>query len=139
MRSSEEREQEDIDIVDGLRSGGVDLRSRRAQRAVRAMHRREREASLYSDPWIEQEERAAAQVPSLPVRSFPPPVRSSPAKPLLTERQRNVVMDALFGQAAPAAQTVLDMASTETGKKVVGVGGLAVGAMLFPLLGAIRR
>ena len=138
MRSREEREQEDADIVGGLRGGSVDLRSQRAQRAVRAMHRREREASAYSDPWIEQEERVAAQVPSRPVRSPAAPPKK-PSKPLLTERQMSVVMDALFGQAAPAAQTVLDMASTDTGKKVVGVGGLAVGAMLFPLLGGIRR
>lgn len=137
MRSSEEREGEDTEIVGGLRRGEIDLRSRRAQRAVRAMHRREREASSYSDPWIEQEERVAAQVPSRPVRVVEPPKK--PSKPILTERQVGVVLETLFGQAAPAAQTVLDMASTDTGKKVVGVGGLAVGAMLFPLLGAIRR
>lgn len=138
MKSYEEREQEDAEIVGGLRSGEVDLRSRRAQRAVRAMHRREREASSYSDPWIEEEERLAAQVPSRPVRSSVSPPRK-PSKPLLTERQMSVVMEVLFGQAAPAAQTVFDMASTDTGKKVVAVGGLALGSMLLPLVGSIRR
>lgn len=137
MRSREEREQEDADIVGGLRGGSVDLRSQRAQRAVRAMHRREREASSYSDPWIEEEERVAAQVPARPVRTAAAPKK--PSKPLLTERQMSVVMEALFGQAAPAAQTVLDMASTDTGKKVVAVGGLALGSMLLPLVGSIRR
>jgi hypothetical protein len=138
MRSRDEREQEDADIVGGLRGGSVDLRSQRAQRAVRAMHRREREASSYSDPWIEQEERVAAQVPSRPVRTVAASPKK-PGKPLLTERQMSVVMETLFGQAAPAAQTMLDMASTDTGKKVVAVGGLALGSMLLPLVGSIRR
>ena len=138
MRSSEERETEDADIVRGLRDGKLDLRAQRAQRAVRAMHRREREASSYSDPWIEQEEEVAVRVPRPPasVRSASP---KKPSKPILTERQMNVVMETLFGQAAPAAQTVLDMASSDTGKKVVAVGGLALGSMLLPLVGGIRR
>jgi hypothetical protein len=102
------------------------------------MHRREREASSYSDPWIEQEERVAAQVPSRPVRTVAASPKK-PGKPLLTERQMSVVMETLFGQAAPAAQTMLDMASTDTGKKVVAVGGLALGSMLLPLVGSIRR
>jgi hypothetical protein len=139
MRSVEERETEDTDIVRGLRDGKLDLRAQRAQRAVRAMHRREREASSYSDPWIEQEEEVAVRVPRPPSRPGSAASPKKPSKPILTERQMNVVMETLFGQAAPAAQTVLDMASSDTGKKVVAVGGLALGSMLLPLVGGIRR
>jgi hypothetical protein len=139
MRGADEREREDADIVRGLRRGEIDLRSQRAQRAVRAMHRAQHQASVYSDPWIEEEEAAAARpapsVPSRP-RASPPPRAS---KPLLTERQQNVVMETLFGQAAPAFQTALDMARSGTGQKVVAVSGLALGSMLLPLIGAIRR
>lgn len=138
MRSSEERETEDAGIVRGLRDGKVDLRAQRTQRAVRAMHRREREASSYSDPWIEQEEEVAVRVPR-PPRAVQTVSPKKSSKPILTERQMNVVMETLFGQAAPAAQTVLDMASSDTGKKVVAVGGLALGSMLLPLVGGIRR
>jgi hypothetical protein len=139
MRDADEREQEDMDIVRGLRRGEVDLRSQRAQRAVRAMHRAQRQASVYSDPWIEEEEAAAARsAPPAPSRPrTPPPSRAS--KPLLTERQQDVVMETLFGQAAPAFQTALDMARSDTGQKVVAVSGLALGSMLLPLIGAIRR
>jgi DNA-binding transcriptional LysR family regulator len=137
MRDHDEREQEDVEIVRGLRRGEVDLRSQRAQRAVRSMHRAQREASIYSDPWIEEEEAAAARAaPPAPSRPRTPPRAS---KPLLTERQQNVVMETLFGQAAPAVQTALDMARSDTGQKVVAVGGLALGSMLLPLIGAIRR
>jgi hypothetical protein len=139
MRSSEERDREDDDIVGGLRDGALDLRAQRAQRAVRAMHRREREASSYSDPWIEQEERVAARVQRPMAQSASPRTAPKSSKPILTERQMNVVMETLFGQAAPAAQTVLDMASSETGQKVVAVGGLALGSMLLPLVGGMRR
>ena len=136
MRGQGEREQEDVDIVRGLRRGEIDLRSQRAQRAVRSMHRAQHEASAYSDPWIEEEEAAAAR----PAPASSRPRTAAPAaKPLLTERQVNVVMETLFGQAAPAFQTALDMARSDTGQKVVGVGGLALGSMLLPLIGAIRR
>jgi hypothetical protein len=137
MRNADEREREDADIVRGLRRGEVDLRSQRAQRAVRSMHRAQSQASVYSDPWIEEEEAAAARpAPPVPSRPRTPPRAS---KPLLTERQQNVVMETLFGQAAPAFQTALDMARSDTGQKVVAVGGLALGSMLLPLIGAIRR
>ena len=137
MRGHDEREQEDVEIVRGLRRGDVDLRSQRAQRAVRSMHRAQRQASVYSDPWIEEEEAAAARsAPPAPSRPRVPP---RALKPLLTERQQNVVMETLFGQAAPAVQTALDMARSDTGQKVVAVGGLALGSMLLPLIGAIRR
>lgn len=105
------------------------------------MHRLGEDASVYSDPWIEQEEAAALR--SIPPAIRPPPYRLAPqpepSKSILTERQKNVVWETLFGEAAPMAQTVFDVARSEPGKKVVSLGGLALGAMLLPLVGGLRR
>lgn len=136
MRPAEEREREDARIRRGVDTGDLDSRAQRVQRAQRSMHRVNEAASVYSDPWIEQEEVAASR--PIPSATRPPPP-SRPKKPLLTERQQNVVFEALFGQAAPMAQTAFEMAQSETGQKVIGVGGLALGAMLFPLVGGLRR
>lgn len=117
---------------------------------MRSMYETQQVMDEYSDPWLEAAERAAKSVPDgYPQRVQREMVREpwpDPApkkKPLLTEKQQNVVMETLFGQAAPWVQTGFEMAGaawhSETGKKVAGVGGLAIGAVLFPVITKMSR
>lgn len=155
-RSAEDLVEEDEAIVQGALRGRLDPQAQRVQRAQRAtearmrsMYETQRVMDGYSDPWIEAAERAATEVPTgyaqhaRPGREPTPVFRESPKKPLLTEKQQNIVMETLFGQAAPWVQTGLGMAGaawqSETGKKVAGVGGLAIGAVLFPALAKMSR
>lgn len=155
-RSTEDLVEEDEAIVQGAQWGRLDPQAQRVQRAQRAtearmrsMYETQQVMDGYSDPWIEAAERAATEVPAYAQHARPG--RESPAfrepqvqkKPLLTEKQQNIVMETLFGQAAPWVQTGLEMAGaawqSDTGKKVAGVGGLAIGAVLFPALAKMSR
>lgn len=159
-RSAEDLVEEDEAIVQGALRGRLDPQAQRVHRAQRAtearmrsMYETQQVMDGYSDPWIEAAERAATEVPAgyaqhaRPGReSVAPPVFREPRppkKPLLTEKQQNIVMETLFGQAAPWVQTGLEMAGaawqSDAGKKVAGVGGLAIGAVLFPALAKMSR
>jgi len=159
-RSAEDRVEEDEAIVHGALRGRLDPQAQRVQRAQRAtearmrsMYETQQVMDGYSDPWIEAAERAATEAPAgyaQRVRPGRESVASSafrepqaPKKPLLTEKQQNLVMETLFGQAAPWVQTGLEMAGSawqsDAGKKVAGVGGLAIGAVLFPALAKMSR
>ena len=163
-RSAGDLASEDESIVQGALRGEMDPRAQRVQRAQRAnearmrsMYATQQVVDDYSDPWMEAAERTATSAPdgyaqpAQPARHGPSGGGrgydraadfKAPKKPLLTEKQQNVVMDTLFGQAAPWVQTGMEMASaawqSDTGKKVAGVGGLALGAMLFPVLAKMR-
>ena len=165
-RSAGDLASEDESIVQGALRGEMDPRAQRVQRAQRAnearmrsMYATQQVVDDYSDPWMEAAERTATATSALDGYAQPAqPVRHGPSdggrgydrasefkapkKPLLTEKQQNLVMDTLFGQAAPWVQTGMEMAGaawqSDTGKKVAGVGGLALGAMLFPALTKMR-
>jgi len=165
-RSADDLASEDESIVQGALRGEMDPRAQRVQRAQRAnearmrsMYATQQVVDDYSDPWMEAAERTATATSALDGYAQPAqPARPGPSgggrgydrasefkapkKPLLTEKQQNLVMDTLFGQAAPWVQTGMEMAGaawqSDTGKKVAGVGGLALGAMLFPVLTKMR-
>ena len=78
----------------------------------------------------------------------PPPQRkveeqSAPAPAPAPAVGDRVVLEGLVSRSdlngKDGAVTALDMARSGTGQKVVAVGGLALGSMLLPLIGAIRR
>jgi hypothetical protein len=134
MRNRDEIMDEHRAIKRGVDDGAIDPRSQRAQRAMRQVYRSSSMGDAYTDPILE---RAEAAVASPPQPAYQPPPR--PSKPLLNEHQKNIIMEMLFGQAAPVVENVFVAAQTDTGKRVVGIGGLALGSVLLPTLLGARR
>lgn len=134
MRNRDEIMDEHRAIKRGVDEGTIDPRSQRAQRAMRQVYRSSSMGDAYTDPILEREE-AAVSAPPQP--AYQPPPR--PSKPLLNEHQKNIIMEMLFGQAAPVVENVFVAAQTDTGKRVVGIGGLALGSVLLPTLLGVRR
>lgn len=135
MRNRDEIMDEHRAIKRGVDDGSIDPRSQRAQRAMRQVYRSASMGDRYTDPILEREE-AAVAAPPQHSRPYVPP---EPSKPLLNDHQKSIIMEMLFGQAAPVVENVFVAAQTDTGKRVVGVGGLALGCVLLPTMLGARR
>lgn len=57
-----------------------------------------------------------------------PPVR--PSAPRVDERDKKFLLGFMFGSAAPQAERAIEYLGTPPGRRVVALGGLALGALL---------
>jgi len=134
-------------ILRGVERGEITPHCQRAQRAAQVVERYERRGpprhrgrsvGRLVKPYEEWDGDEVPPVPSLPeispsyrprpgrVASTPPVVQRSASPP-----QEDVLLRVLFGRAAPQARGAVNFFTTNNGQKLLGIGGVAVAAVLL--------
>ena len=131
-------------ILRGVERGEITPHCQRAQRAARVVERHERGArggrpapSLVKpyEEWDGDEVPPAPSLPEIPSTYRPRSSRAAPTPPVVQRSvsppQEDVLLRVLFGRAAPQARKAVNFFTTNNGQKLLGVGGVAVTAVLL--------